>query len=202
MQQYVKPSEIDACIISHYHADHIADIGVLQHAILIHKHLTNLHKTLPIYGHTEDLNSFNTLSFKDITEGIPYNPNETLHIGPFKISFLKTKHPVPCYAFRIETEDSVLVYTADSAFLEEFIEFSKGADLLLCECNFYANMDGSQAGHMNSLDAAHLAKEAKVRKLVLTHLPHYGDLNNLVEEAKTIFKDHVYLAASEQVWEI
>ena len=33
LQKYKKASELDAVILSHYHADHIADIGVLQHAL-------------------------------------------------------------------------------------------------------------------------------------------------------------------------
>jgi ribonuclease BN (tRNA processing enzyme) len=40
LQQYIKPTDLDACIISHYHPDHNADIGVLQHALLIDMYLT------------------------------------------------------------------------------------------------------------------------------------------------------------------
>ena len=39
LQNYMQPEDIDAVIISHYHPDHIADIGVLQHARLIKKFL-------------------------------------------------------------------------------------------------------------------------------------------------------------------
>ena len=49
-------------------------------------------------------------------------------------------------------------------FKKRFISFSKGADLLLCECNFYGDMDGSSAGHMNSFDAGNLAAKAEARQ--------------------------------------
>lgn len=37
---------------------------------------------------------------------------------------------------RIQAEDAVVVYTADSSYQEAFIPFSKGADLLIAESNF------------------------------------------------------------------
>ena len=35
LQKYITPSDIDAVVLSHYHHDHVADIGVLQYARLI-----------------------------------------------------------------------------------------------------------------------------------------------------------------------
>ena len=64
----------------------------------------------------------------------------------------------------------------------------------MCECNFYGNQDGSQAGHMTSIDGGNLAHAAQVEKLVLTHLPHYGNLEQLKEEAATMFKGSIVLA--------
>jgi ribonuclease BN (tRNA processing enzyme) len=196
LQEYIKPEQLDAVIISHYHADHIADIGVLQHAILIQRYISGEKKTLPIYGHTKDKIDFERLTYKDVTVGIAYNPSEQLEIGPFKISFLETNHPVPCYAMRIEAGGQALVYTADSSFKESFISFTKGAQLLLCECNFYEHMDGTSAGHMNSKDAGTLAEKAGVQQLVLTHLPHFGNIEQLKEEVKKYFQGDVLLAKS------
>jgi len=202
LQNYISPLDLDACIISHYHADHIADIGVLQHALIVHKYVSNTTKHVNIYGHPYDSYEFQKLTYKDVTTGHPYDPNSTLQIGPFSITFLKTKHSVDCYAFRIEADGKTLVFTADSAYQSSFIPFAKGADLLLCECNFYAHMDGSIAGHMNSLEAGRLAQEASVGRLVLTHLPHAGNIEDLKKEASDIFKGPIYLAEEGQVWNI
>ena len=95
---------------------------------------------------------------------------------------------------RIETGGKALVYTGDTSFKEEFIPFGKQADLLLCECNFYGNQSGKGAGHMNSFDAGNFAASAEVKRLVLTHLPHYGDHHQLVEEAKKKYAGPVQLA--------
>jgi len=198
IQNIIQPEELDAVLISHYHTDHIADIGVLQHARLIQGFLGKSFPTLPIYGHSLDKAEFAKLTYKEITKGIAYSPNDVLTVGPFQVSFLITDHPVPCYAMRIDANGKSMVYTGDSSFKEEFIEFSKGADLLLCECNFYQNQNGKSAGHMNSVDAGRLAARAGVKQLILTHLPHYGDLSKLISEASTEYTGIIKLAEEFQ----
>lgn len=194
MQKVIQPEHIDAVILSHYHPDHIADIGVLQHARLIPGFLGNKMECLSIYGHTEDELEFSKLTYKNITKGIAYHPDETLTIGPFTVQFLRTDHPVSCFAMRIEATGKSLVYTADTAYKEEFISFSAEADLLLCECNFYGEQNGKNAGHMTSYDAATIAEKANVKRLMLTHLPHWGNLEQLREEAAEIYHGPVFLA--------
>src|SRR5690625_4693694 len=50
-QKYKSITDIDAVLLSHYHADHIADIGVLQHARLVQSYITGDETVLPMYGH-------------------------------------------------------------------------------------------------------------------------------------------------------
>lgn len=194
LQNFIQPEQIDAVILSHYHADHIADIGVLQHARLIQGFLGKKMDTLPIYGHLLDEQEFAKLTHKNITEGIAYNPEETLTVGPFTIKFLRTNHPAPCFAMRIEADGKTIVYTGDSSYKDEFVPFSEKADLLLAECNFYSNQDGKNAGHMNSTEVGRLGQLAGVKELILTHLPHYGELTNLLAEAKKEYSGPISLA--------
>lgn len=194
MQNFIEPEDLDAVLISHYHADHIADIGVLQHARIIKGFLGEKPETLPIYGHTLDEYEFAKLTHKGITEGVAYDPQKTLKVGPFAVQFLRTNHPVPCFAMRIEVGGKALVYTADTSFKDEFISFSTDADLLLAECNFFSHQDGRNAGHMNSTDVGKLAKEAGVKQVILTHLPQYGELSKLVQEAGEIYNGPIALA--------
>ena len=194
LQSVLGPELLCGVVISHYHPDHIADIGVLQHARLIGGFLGQKMDTLPIYGHMSNQNEFSKLTYKEITKGIAYQENDKITLGPFSISFLKTKHPVDCFAMRVEAGGKTLVYTADTAYMEKFVPFSKGADLLLCECNFYGGQDGSGPGHMTSHDAGKLANQADVKQLVLTHLPHYGNLESLKEEAGEIYQGPIELA--------
>ncbi|GAA0314191.1 MBL fold metallo-hydrolase [Bacillus carboniphilus] len=196
LQRYIQPEELDACILSHYHPDHVADIGILQHARLIQSLLGKEMPNLPIYGHQEDAQGFGQLTYKNLTKGVAYTPSSVLQVGPFKVTFLRTNHPVPCFAMRFEVGEKVIVYTADTSFKEELIEFSKDANILICECNLYKGQDGQAAGHMTSEDAGKLAEEAGVHSLILTHLPHFGNVTQLVQEAKETYKGIVTLAHS------
>ncbi|HHY74469.1 MAG TPA: MBL fold metallo-hydrolase [Bacillus bacterium] len=194
VQQYVNIMELNAVILSHYHHDHIADIGPLQYARMIHTMLGKGNAELPIYGHASDEAGFMSLTKLPHTKGYAYNPKEDVKLGPFTIRFMKTKHPVVCYALRITNGEKTIVYTADSSYLPEFIDFSEAADLLICECNLYSGQDGASSGHMTSTEAGEIAKEARVKKLLLTHLPHYGDHRDLVTQAKAIYGGPVELA--------
>ena len=194
LQNFIKPSRLDAVILSHYQPDHNADIGVLYHARLIEGFLGEKLPALPIYGHGLDQNEFRRLTYKKITRGVAYDPSAPLKIGPFTITFLRTDHPVPCFAMRMEAGGRSLVYTADTAYKEELVPFANAIDLLLCECNFYADQTGKGAGHMNSHDAGRLAEKAGAKQLILTHLPHYRDINELAKEAASCYTGKIQLA--------
>lgn len=200
LYHYTNVTDIDAVLVSHYHPDHIADIGVLQHALVVENALTNGDKKIKIYGHNENEYEFAQLNH-DFTEAVRYDPEEVALIGPFYVRFLKTNHPVPCYGMRITDGTSTIVYTADSAFQEEWIKFCHGADLLLADTNFYAAQAGLDAGHMTSVEVGKVATSAKVNELILTHLPHFGDHKQLINEAAEHFSGKITLAHEGLTWE-
>ena len=198
-QKYKNVLNIDAVILSHYHADHIADVGVLQHALLVQSLITEREKKIPLYGHEEDNEQFSKLNH-DYTIATPYDPKNAINIGPFFIRFLKTKHSVPCFGMRITDGRKTIVYTADSAYQTEWIKFSRDADLLITDCNFYAGQDASSAGHMTSEEAATIAERANVRELILSHLPHFGEHKQLLLEAQKVYNGKISLAYEGMVW--
>ncbi|MFA1819050.1 MBL fold metallo-hydrolase [Virgibacillus oceani] len=200
LQNYISAGDLDAAIISHYHQDHIADIGVLQYARLVNYYVTGQKTVLPIYGHAEDHAGFQSLSHQ-YTEGTAYDPAAALEIGPFTINFLKTKHPVPCFGMRFCDGEKTIVYTADTSYKEEWIDFAKGTDLLITDCNFYAGGNASQAGHMTSEEGGIIAGKAKVKELMLSHLPQYGNRQQLIEEAGRYYEGKVQLAEEGLVWQ-
>lgn len=192
-------ADLDAVLISHYHPDHVADIGVLQHAAMIQTQLGNLSKTIPIYGHTQDTVEFEKLSYKGMTEGKEVMEGTSFEVGPFHISVCPTIHPVYCLAYRIEAGGKVAVFTADTQWTDDLVPFAQEADLLVSEANVYPQYAGKIQGHMTGEEAGKLAMQANVKRLVLTHLPQYGDRTVLVTEAQKRFAGPVELASTKQV---
>ncbi|MDH6364578.1 ribonuclease BN (tRNA processing enzyme) [Enterococcus sp. PF1-24] len=184
LEQVLDPLALDAVILSHYHHDHIADLGVLQYYWQLHPK-RNPEKILPIYGHTEDLQHFEALTLAGVTAGQEYFEAEELLLGPFLVTFMKTIHPVPCFAMRFVERGTgkVFVFTGDSGYLESFVPFAKEADLFLADTYLFAGNERHHA-HFTSKEAGEIALAAKVKKLVLTHLPQFGDLTQLQAEAQ------------------
>lgn len=72
--------KLDAVILSHYHADHIADVGCLQYAALVNSSLGKSKTVLPIYG-PERSQRFQELTFENYTAGIAVRSGETVELA-------------------------------------------------------------------------------------------------------------------------
>ncbi|MDR0922232.1 MAG: MBL fold metallo-hydrolase [Lactobacillales bacterium] len=205
LEHHVSPLWLDSVILSHYHHDHIADLGVLQY----YRQLWPKDKwdgmILKIWGHTEDEFHFNDLTLEGVSEGHAYHEEDVVKIGPWDITFMKTVHPVPCYAMRFVERKTgkIFVFTGDSGYLESFVDFAKDADLFLADTYLFAGNEHHHA-HFTSREAGEIAAAAGVKKLVLTHLPQHGDLEQLLKEAElaTGGKVEVELAAKDKVFEL
>jgi ribonuclease BN (tRNA processing enzyme) len=75
-----------------------------------------------------------------------------------------------------------LVFTGDTGWFNGLVDFSKDADMLLADVYFFSDKS-NMPNHLSSLEAGRIAREAKVKQLVLTHLPQFGDLEQLRQEA-------------------
>ncbi|MFW6023011.1 MAG: MBL fold metallo-hydrolase [Halanaerobiaceae bacterium] len=195
LQNYIELTELDNVILSHYHPDHYSDISILQHGIMIESMVNNEKNHIYIYGHQDD-ELFNKLTYKDYTTGKSYQEDKPLQLGPLTITFLKTHHSAIGYAMKISNGKKEIVYTSDTAYFDDLVSFSENVDLLLAESSLYPETDGQQMGHMNSTDSANLARNANSKKLILTHLPNYGDNQELLKNAMKIFPGNVKLAYS------
>lgn len=186
LQTYIQPDTLDAVIVTHYHADHIADIGCLQYAIRVSQSLGESTGPLPIYGHEED-EQCRSLTYRSHTVFKPYREGETYSIGKSIFRFFKTFHTEPSFAVRVECGGYTVVFSGDTAYHENLVRAADGADLFYCESSLYNAFAGMVDGHLTAGDAGRTAREAGVKELILTHLPHYGNHQDLVTEAAVEF---------------
>lgn len=186
LEKELDPLQLDAVLLTHYHHDHIADLGVLQYYWQLHQG-TKKEPILPIYGHLQDPLHFGALTLPGVTQGFGYQEDTVLAVGPFKITFKRTIHPVPAFATRIEevATGQVLVFTADTAYFPALADFARKADLLMTDTNFLQDKTGKIA-HMTTKQSATLAADSQVKQLLLTHLPQTASAATLLAQAQQV----------------
>ncbi len=178
--RFASPLDLSAVVISHWHYDHMSDLFVLGYL------LQDAKKNLPLISPEIPPDIKAVLSklpfeFKDI---------ETVHnIGGLSFSTARTRHPVTCFAVKLESENASFVYTGDLADESNLIPFCENADLLLCDAAFSDEFRNENAAHMSARMAAELAEKTKGARLALTHFIPGTDLDALLLEAARIYKN-------------
>lgn len=82
-------------------------------------------------------------------------------------------------------------FVLDTSFNAKIAPFVKNSDILVCESNFHSELaeKAKEYKHLTSKQDADIAKKAKVKKLILTHVGQRYDKNpeKILGEAKKIF---------------
>ena len=82
-----------------------------------------------------------------------------------------------------------IVYSGDTKPCKTVEKISQGADLLIHDGTFLELEDAKGKHHADVSQAAKLAKSAKVKQLILTHISRrYRDIKPLETQARKFFK--------------
>ena len=85
-----------------------------------------------------------------------------------------------------------ITFILDTGLCENAINLSKDSDLLVCEATFSSELgDKAEASkHMTAKDAAILANNANVKKLIITHISQrYKTPEEVLEDAQNVFNN-------------
>ena len=83
-----------------------------------------------------------------------------------------------------------ICFILDSYYDKKLISMAKNADLLIAESTWLEKDKLIDKEHLSSKDSGKLAKQAKVKKLILTHFSQrYKDLGEMLKEAKKEFNN-------------
>ena len=191
LQNHIELKELDGIVISHYHADHYADLECMQFATMLDTFEKKRENPLVIYGPGEE----QMLTYKNFCQGNTFKDKESFTIGSLTFETKLNKHGIEAYSIKVTNEDGeCLVYTGDTGYYDELPVFCEEASLLIAESSCYEYERGKLSGHMTGGEAGIVAEKSGVNTLILTHLPHYGDVEKMVDEAKQFFNGEVILA--------
>jgi ribonuclease Z len=86
-----------------------------------------------------------------------------------------------------------LVYVGDAGRTDDLVEVARGADALVIEATYLEEEReiAREFGHLTAAQAAHLAREAGVRQLFLTHISRRYSVRQVLDEARAIFPETV-----------
>jgi ribonuclease BN (tRNA processing enzyme) len=202
LQNRLKLEELDAVLLSHYHTDHMADIFSLQYAVMILMQLGRRKKPLDIYAPAEDGENFAKMAYGSYCNAHPIAAGTELQLGSCRFTFAKNIHPVSCLSMRVENKNRSIVYSSDTEWNDDLIRIADGADLFICESSLYHEQLGTISGHLTAGQAGEIAHRARVKRLVLTHLPHYGDHSRLIAQAEAEYQGVIELACSWKSWDL
>ncbi|WP_461207435.1 MBL fold metallo-hydrolase [Clostridium sp. DL1XJH146] len=193
LQEYISLDDIDIVILSHYHWDHIADIFPFQYNCKISTALGRRKNPLEIYAHTKD-NRFNQLNYGGACIAKEINKDTKLTFGKVKVTFEEVKHPAYGFAMRFEENGKIFAFSGDTEWCDGLINISKEADLFLCECSLFDDQLGKFKGHLTPGEIGKISNMNSIKKVVLTHFPHYAEIKLLKTEVEAIFRGEVELA--------
>ncbi|WP_166352870.1 MBL fold metallo-hydrolase [Phytoactinopolyspora limicola] len=197
---------IDAILISHLHPDHYIDL--CGYYVALRYGPVHAGRRVPVWGpdHTAERLAIAFGENPDPGMSTEFDfrtySDDAFHIGPLRVSTTRVRHPVDAYAIRIEHEGRSLVYSGDTGPAQALIDLARDADLLLCEASFRDGGDHPPDLHLTGVEAGQHARAAGARRLVVTHVPPWGDPDEAAAEARTAFDGPVEAAHAGAVWEL
>jgi ribonuclease BN (tRNA processing enzyme) len=205
MRGYVDYDRLDAVIISHMHADHFLDLIPLRYAVRYGAKRRS--GRLPVWmppGGIAMLRSITNAFAKEgkgdfldeAFEMREFDPARPLALGPGQLRFAHTTHYITSFAIRYERAGSSITYSADTAPDARVVELARGTDVFLCEATLLAGEveHGGIRGHSSSAEAAQMATDAGVGRLVLTHYSEDAKAADLADSAKRNYAGEIIVA--------
>lgn len=227
LEKHGEPGEVDV-IFSHLHPDHCSDFGSLvvwqrfhptsaatQRHFLLGPSISAVHLGRASADHPDEVEDYSDIlefgtwqapdpvampvDFSEETRGTVYPEHR---IGETRLYAAPAVHPTETYMIRVESPDGAsLVYSGDTAATGYLAALATGADVLLCEATWGERDDGNNPPqmHLSGEEAGKAAAAAGVGRLILTHIPPWGDPEGALRGARRFFDGPVELARPDMV---
>jgi ribonuclease BN (tRNA processing enzyme) len=190
---------LDGIILSHAHPDHWAD--VLGYQVVVR--YIKKRKGVPTFGPPDlrvVLEAIHGpvgphLDWTSVSDGM------TATVGGLGLTFSRTDHQGETYAVRIDAGGASVGYSADTGTGWSLSALGPGLDLALCEATLEPD-DAGSIPHLTAAEAGTTAKEAGVRRLVLTHFQPGVDVERAQRLGSEAFGAPVEVAVEGACFEV
>lgn len=203
LQRHVDPTDVDAIVVTHLHADHCIDltayIVALRYGTDERFRGRGPQQRIPLVGPSGTRArleaAYDPLARKlHLHELFGFSTHADGELGPFTVSYAPMNHPVPTHAVRIGYGGRSLVYSGDTGECPELVALAEGADTLLCEASLMPGDEYVPDLHLTGRQAGEHAEKAGVGRLIVTHVPPWGSTETAAAEAATAFGGGIEVA--------
>lgn len=205
LRKHVDYRSLAAVVISHYHLDHILDLGAL--CFLLKYNPVRVGRKIPLWIPPDTRRRFSAWTSVFSTDNDDdflghvfdvreYDPEEKLTVAALTISFAPTVHWVPCWAMRVTAgRGGDIGYTADTGREAQLESLLDGVALLVSEATDYAApTDSTFRGHLSASEAGDLARGIGASALMITHMWEENDIDHSARDAAAAFGKPVLVA--------
>jgi ribonuclease BN (tRNA processing enzyme) len=187
LQNYCPLEQLCAVAISHFHSDHVADLALLRYAIAaIKAHGGWDRQPLWVFAPFLPDEEFAALQQDENLRVISMYDGAMGKLPFVTLKFHEMTHPIQSFAIEARADDGkVLFYTGDTNMNGRLAARCKDADVLLCDAGLLQADRGETPPHLTALEAGMIAKDACVKKLLLTHIYPRYDEKAVLKEAQS-----------------
>ncbi len=194
---------IDMLLYTHLHPDHVGEFVPFVFAT---KYAPGFHRSTPVTViAARGFNAFHA-ALKDafgqwvkpdpgslVVEEMPVEMPAAIQAPPLTIRSAPTVHTAQSLAYRIETPDNLsIVFSGDTDYSPALADLARDADVMVCEC---AAPEGQKVeGHLVPSEAGRMARDAGVKKLILTHFYPACDQHDLITPCGKFYDGPIILA--------
>ncbi|MDY6776928.1 MAG: MBL fold metallo-hydrolase [Candidatus Nanohaloarchaea archaeon] len=200
--------DLDGVISTHRHPDHISDLVPLVQDKLVRSFEKDENDILILgpEGHREYLidriHHEMAENIEDFNEKFGFElkidelrPQQVFKTDDVRVEVQQAEHgpeDFECLSVRVSSGENTVVFTGDTDYHEQLVDFSENADILVTDCSRPSGKEID--GHMNAEQCGKLAERANVNKLVLSHLYPQAEAEDVGKQASEVFGGAIVVA--------